>query len=176
LMDVARVIDDDLEAVFMSLPEGRKQVVFDMDNVVLVTQLLDGNFPDYEPILPRERRTRTVVNTAEFRKACKTADIFARESSNTARITVEAGEEMAPSFVVVAATSAETGDNTAQIDADVDGPAIEIALNVKYMSEVLNVIDTPQVALETTTDREPGVIKPVGDQDFMHIIMPMQFG
>lgn len=176
LMDVARVIGDDLEAVFMSLPGGRKQVVFDMDNVVLVTQLLDGNFPDYEPILPKERKTRTVVSTAEFRKACKTADIFARESSNTARISVESGEEMAPSFVVVAATSAETGDNTAQIDADVDGPPIEIALNVKYMSEVLSVIDTPQVALETTSEREPGVIKPVGDQDFVHIIMPMQFG
>ena len=116
------------------------------------------------------------MSTAEFRKACKTADIFARESSNTARISVESGEEMAPSFVVVAATSAETGDNTAQIDADVDGPPIEIALNVKYMSEVLSVIDTPQVALETTSEREPGVIKPVGDQDFVHIIMPMQFG
>ncbi|MFN2277908.1 MAG: DNA polymerase III subunit beta, partial [Candidatus Promineifilaceae bacterium] len=110
------------------------------------------------------------------RKACKTADIFARESSNTARITVEPGEEMGPAFVVVAATSVETGDNKAQIDADVEGDPIEIALNVKYMSEVLSVIETPQVALETTTPREPGVIKPVGDNDFVHIIMPMQFG
>jgi DNA polymerase-3 subunit beta len=176
LMDVARIIGDDLEAVFLSIPEGRKQIIFDMDNVVLVSQLIDGNFPDYEPILPTKRLTRTVLNTADFRKACKTADIFARESSNTARITVEPGEEMGPAFVVVAATSVETGDNKAQIDADVEGDPIEIALNVKYMSEVLSVIETPQVALETTTPREPGVIKPVGDNDFVHIIMPMQFG
>lgn len=176
LIDVARVIDDDLEAVYLSMPEGRKQVIFDMDNVVLVSQLIDGNFPDYEPILPKKRNTRTVMSTADFRKACKTADIFARESSNTARITIDPGEEMSPAYAIIAATSVETGDNTAQIDADVDGEPVEIALNVKYMSEVLSVIDTPQVALETTTAREPGVIRPVGDNDFMHIIMPMQFG
>jgi DNA polymerase-3 subunit beta len=177
LMDVSRIIDDDLEAVYLSMPEGRKQVVFDMDNVVLVSQLIDGNYPDYRPILPTDHTTRTVLNTADFRKACRTADIFARESSNTARIVVEPGEEeMAPAYVVVSATSVETGDNKAQIDASVDGEPIEIALNVKYLGEVLNVVDTPQVALETTNAREPGVIKPVGDNDFMHIIMPMQFG
>ena len=58
----------------------------------------------------------------------------------------------------------------------VDGGAIEIAFNVKYMTDVLNVIETPQVALETTSAMEPGVIKPVGDNDFVHIIMPMHFG
>ena len=70
----------------------------------------------------------------------------------------------------------ETGDNEAQIEASVDGDPIEIAFNVKYMTEVLGVIDTPQVALETTNANEPGVVKPVGDNDFVHIIMPMQFG
>ncbi len=176
LTDVARIIDDDLEAVYISLPKGRNQIIFDMDNVVLVSQLIDGTFPDYQPIVPTKNNTRTVVNTAEFRKACKTADIFARESSNTARISVEPGEGMAPSFATVVATSAETGDNEAQIEASVEGQPIEIAFNVKYMTEVLNVIDTPQVALETTSAMEPGVVKPVGDNDFVHIIMPMQFG
>jgi DNA polymerase-3 subunit beta len=147
-----------------------------MENVVLVSQLIDGTFPDYQPILPTHCNTRTIVNTAEFRKACKTADIFARESSNTARISVEPGEGLAPAFATVVATSTETGDNEAQIEASVDGEAIEIAFNVKYMTEVLNVVETPQVALETTNRMEPGVIKPVGDNDFVHVIMPMQFG
>jgi DNA polymerase III subunit beta len=83
---------------------------------------------------------------------------------------------MGPAYATIAATSSETGDNVAQIDADVDGEPIEIAFNVKYMSDVLNVIDTPQVALETTSPMEPGVIKPVGDTDFLHVIMPMHFG
>jgi DNA polymerase-3 subunit beta len=176
LADVGRVISDDLEAVYISLPEGRNQIIFNMDNIVLVSQLIDGTFPDYSPIVPKRYSTRTIVNTAEFRKACKTADIFARESSHTARIRVDPGDEMAPAFAKVMATSSETGDNEAQIEASVDGDPIEIAFNVKYMTEVLNVVETPQVALETTSAMEPGVVKPVGDIDFVHIIMPMQFG
>lgn len=176
LSDVARVITEDTEAVYVSMPKGRNQIIFDMDNVVLVSQLIDGSFPDYMPIIPRRHNTRTVLGTAEFRKACKTADIFARESSNTARVQVEPSDGLSPSYAIIRATSTETGDNVAQIDANVDGEPIEIAFNVKYMAEVLNVVDTPQVALETTSPMEPGVLKPVGDNDFIHIIMPMQFG
>ena len=176
LMEVARVTADDAEAVYISLPSGRNQIIFDMDSVLLVSQLIDGNFPDYTPIIPKKRNTRTTMSTADFRKACKTADIFARESSHTARVSIEPGDEITPSYATIAATSAETGDNVAQIDANVDGDPVEIAFNVKYMTDVLNVIDTPQVALETTSAMEPGVIKPVGDNDFVHIIMPMHFG
>jgi len=176
LMDVARVVSDDIDAVYISMPKGRNQIIFNMDNVILVSQLIDGTFPDYQPIVPTHHNTRTIVNTAEFRKACKTADIFARESSNTARISIETGNGLSTAFATVVATSTETGDNEAQIEASVDGEPIEIAFNVKYMTEVLNVVETPQVALETTSPMEPGVIKPVGDNDFMHIIMPMQFG
>jgi DNA polymerase-3 subunit beta len=175
LSDVARIISDDLDAVYISFPQGRNQIIFDMDNVVLVSQLIDGNFPDYKPIIPRRRNTRTVLGTAEFRKACRTADIFAREASNTARVAIEPGDNNAPAYAMVTATSVETGNNEAQIDASVEGEPIEIAFNVKYMTDVLNVIDTPQVALETTGPLDPGVIKPVGDTDFVHIIMPMQF-
>jgi DNA polymerase-3 subunit beta len=176
LVELARVIGDDTEAIYLTLPEGRNQIIFDMENVVLVSQLIDGNFPDYTPIIPKRHNTRTVLGTAEFSKACRTAEIFARESSHTARIRIEPGDEITPGYAVVAATSSETGDNVAQIDANVEGDPIEIAFNVKYMTDVLNVIDTPQVALETTSAMEPGVLKPVGDSDFVHIIMPMHFG
>jgi DNA polymerase-3 subunit beta len=64
----------------------------------------------------------------------------------------------------------------AQIDTSVEGEEVEIAFNVRYMSQVLSVIGTPQVALETTRSTEPGVIKPVGDDSYLHIIMPMHFG
>jgi DNA polymerase-3 subunit beta len=176
LAELARIVADDTEAIYVTLPEGRNQIIFDMDNIVLVSQLIDGNFPDYSPIIPKKHSTRAVLGTAEFYKACKTAEIFARESSHTARVRIEPGDEITPGYAVVAATSTETGDNVAQIDASVNGESIEIAFNVKYMNDVLNVIDTPQVALEMTSPMEPGVLKPVGDNDFMHIIMPMHFG
>lgn len=175
LNEVARILSDDLEAVYISMPAGRNQIMFDMDNALLVSQLIDGKFPDYAPIIPQRHNTRTVMSTAEFAKACRTADIFARESSNTARVAVEPGDGLSPASATIAANSKETGDNIAQVDASVEGMPIEIAFNVKFMSDVLSVIDTPQVALETTSANEPGVLKPVGDNDFVHIIMPMNF-
>ena len=175
LNEAARILSDDLEAVYISMPAGRNQIIFDMDNALLVSQLIDGKFPDYAPIIPSRHNTRTVLSTAEFAKACRTADIFARESSNTARVAVEPGDGLSPAYATVAANSKETGDNVAQVDANVEGMPIEIAFNVKFMSDVLGVIDTPQVALETTSANEPGVLKPVGDNDFVHIIMPMNF-
>ncbi|HUM69503.1 MAG TPA: DNA polymerase III subunit beta, partial [Chloroflexota bacterium] len=146
LSELYRIASDDSEAIFISLPEGRNQIIFDMENIVLVSQLIDGSFPDYTPIVPKRHNTRTIMGTADFRKACKAAEIFARESSHTARVKIDPGDEITPGSAIVAATSTETGDNVTQIDAMVNGDPVEIAFNVKYMTDVLNVIDTPQVA------------------------------
>ena len=75
--------------------------------------------------------------------------------------------------MTVTATSAELGDNVGEMDASIEGDEIEIAFNVKYLIDVLSVIDSADVALETTTPSSPGVIRPVGDEDFVHVIMPM---
>jgi DNA polymerase-3 subunit beta len=78
--------------------------------------------------------------------------------------------------VVVAATSAETGDNVGEIDAQVNGEPIEIAFNARFLGDVLNVLHAPQVLLETSSPASPGVLKPVGRDDFTHVIMPMHIG
>jgi DNA polymerase-3 subunit beta len=62
------------------------------------------------------------------------------------------------------------------VDASIEGPSILIAFNVGFLREVLDVIKTPNVALETTTESSPGVIRPVGKDDFLHVIMPMHLG
>jgi DNA polymerase-3 subunit beta len=175
LAELGRVIGGD-EPVFMSLPPGRGQVIFHHDSVELVSQLIEGTFPDYNNVIPKGHTTRTVMSTAEFRKACKTSDIFAREAAHTARLKIKPGSELTPGHVTITATAAETGDNVAELDATVDGTPVEIAFNVKYLVDALNVIETPNVALETSTASSPGVIRPVGREDFICVIMPMHLG
>ncbi len=176
LAEVARVISNDDEILHITLPEGRNQIIFKLDNIVVVSQLIDGNFPDFTPIIPKRHTTRAVMGTSALLKACRMAAIFARESSHTARVKITPQTETADGYTTISATSAETGDNEAQVDADVTGEEVEVAFNVKYMTDVLSIIKTPQVALETTSAMEPGVIRPVGSDDFFHIIMPMHFG
>ena len=80
---------------------------------------------------------------------------------------------MTPGVITISANAAEVGDNKTQLDCVVDGEAGQIALNVRFLMDVLNVMDTPQVALETKTPGSPGVIKPVGEEGHVHVIMPM---
>ncbi len=78
-----------------------------------------------------------------------------------------------PGHITLAATSAELGDNVGQMDAVIEGEPVEIAFNAKYLIDVLSVVDSAQVILETTTASSPGVLRPVGDDDYIHVIMPM---
>jgi len=176
LKELYRISGDQEDPISLTLPPGRGQAIFHMRDVDLVSQLIDGAFPDYNQIIPRSHTTRTIISTAEMNAACKAADIIAREAAHTARLRVFPEEELTPGHMVIAATSAETGDNETEIDALVEGDPVEIAFNVKYLNDVLSVIDTPQVAVETTGDSSPGVIKPVGNDDFVHVIMPMHLG
>jgi DNA polymerase-3 subunit beta len=160
----------------MTMPAGRGQVIFRMKDVELASQLIEGSFPDLEQVIPRSYRTRTVLSTSQFLKACKQAEIFAREGSHIARINVTPGGELQPGSVDISGQSEETGYNQTQVDASIEGPAILIAFNVRFLREVLDVVKTPNVALETTADTSPGVIRPVGEESFLHVIMPMHLG
>lgn len=176
LTEVARVVQPTLEEVHIKFIEGRKQIIFDMESIVLISQLVDGNFPDYRPVVPTRAITRTTIGLAELVRAVKMANIFAREASNTMILCVVPGNEITPAHVLVKASSAETGDNEAQLDATAEGTGIQINLNATFLAQALGAIDTPQVAIETTVPNEPAVIKPVGQNGFVHIIMPMQLG
>lgn len=176
LLDVARIIGDQEQPVQIAITENRSQVLFHLENSDLVSQLIDGNFPDYNQIVPKSFSTRTIMSTAELQKAVRAASVFARDASNIVRLNIAPENDMGSGKVVVAATSAETGDNVGEIDAQVNGDPVEIAFNARFLSDVLNVLNAPQVALETSSAASPGVVKPVGREDFTHVIMPMHIG
>ncbi len=173
LSEVGRAVHDGHDVIVMVAPPGRGQVVFRVgDDVEIVSQLIEGTYPPYEQIIPTGYRTRTVVSTAAFVRACKRAEIFAREGSQSTRLKITPGGEV-PGEVHISATSDETGSNENTLTATVEGEPIVIAFNVRYLREALEAIRTPEVALETTAPASPGVLRPVGADDFVHIIMPM---
>ena len=173
LAELSRISTEQEQPIEVTITPARNQALFHMANVDLVSQLIEGNFPDYNQIIPKSYSTRTVVSTSDFLKAAKTANIFARDAANIVRLEIVPGGELAPGRITLTATSAEVGDNVGEIDAVIEGEEMEIAFNAKYLIDVLSVVDAAQVALETTTASSPGVIKPVGSEDFTHVIMPM---
>jgi DNA polymerase-3 subunit beta len=173
LQEVGRVSGDQEEPVEISITENRSQALFRLTNIEIVSQLVDGVFPDFTRIIPESHTTRTTVTTAELQSAVKASSVFAREAMNTVRLQIAPAGEMGAGKMTITATSAESGDNLGEIDATVDGEPVEIAFNARYLSEVLGVLHTPQVALETSGSASPGVVKAIGRDDFTHVIMPM---
>ena len=180
LSELARIAGDGDKTMKMVMPPGRGQVIFRLSDVELVSQLIEGSFPDYEQIIPRRCETRTVLATSAFLKACKQAEIFAREGSHIARLNINPGGELRPGTVEISGQSEETGYNQNVVDASIEGPSLLIAFNVRFLREILDVIKTPNVALETAAETLPGVIRPVGateaQAEFLHVIMPMHLG
>ena len=176
LQEVGRVSGDQEDPIEMAVTENKSQVLFKLTNIEIVSQLIDGVFPDFTRIIPESHATRTVVNTAELQNAVKASAVFAREAMNTVRVQIAPAGEMGAGKMTMTATSAESGDNVSDIDATVDGEPVEIAFNTRYLADVLNVLHSPQVAIETSGSSSPGVIKAVNRDDFTHVIMPMHLG
>lgn len=175
MSELARIAGDSDKTVTMVVPQGRGQVIFHLNDAELVSQLIDGNFPDFRAIIPHNYKTRTTISTPAFLKACKQAEIIAREGNNVIKLNV-IPEENGTGRVEISALTEETGKSDIQMEANIEGGALLIAFNVRFLREVLDVIKAPSVALETNANNTPGVIRPVGDENFTHVIMPMHLG
>jgi len=173
LNELSRFLTDDEESVAISINQQKSQVLFRLKNVELVSQLLQGTFPNYSRLIPQGYSTRAVADVAEFLRATRMSAIFARDSSGIVRLVISPGAETKPGKMTVSARAEEIGDNTAEVDVLVDGDPAKIAFNFKYMTDVLSVLSQSQVALEITTSSSPGVIRPVGTDNYVHVVMPM---
>lgn len=173
LSELNRLIADDEEVVQIMLNPNKSQALFRLKNIELVSQLVQGAFPNYAQLIPQSYKTRMVVSVAEFLRATKTAVIFARDGSGIVRLVMTPGAELTPGKLTVSARSEEIGDDLGEVDAIITGEEAKIAFNGKYLMDVLGVLRESQVALETTSPSSPGVIRPVGADDYIHVVMPM---
>jgi len=171
--EVNRILGDQEEPVEIIINQQKSQVLFRLKNAELVSQLIPGSFPNYSQVIPQSYSTRAVVDVGEFMRVIKISSIFARDASGIVRVIITSGSELSRGKITVSAQAEEVGGNVAEIDALVDGDEAKIAFNAKYLSDVLAVVPQAQVALEVTTPSSPGVIRPIGVDNYVHVIMPM---
>jgi len=173
LAELNRLMSDEEETVDITINPNKSQALFRLKDTELVSQLVQGTFPQYSQLIPQSYNTRTVVDVAEFLRATKTASIFARDGSGIVRLVITSGSELTPGKLTISARSEEIGDDVGEIDAVIEGEEAKIAFNGKYLTDVLSVLREAQVALETTNPSSPGVLRPVGVDNYIHVIMPM---
>jgi DNA polymerase-3 subunit beta len=173
LAELNRLTADQEEAVEITVNPNKSQALFRLKDIEIVSQLVQGTFPNYTQLIPQSFNTRMIVSVDEFLRATKTASIFARDGSGIVRLVITPGAAETPGKLTVSARSEEIGDDVGEIDATVEGEESKVAFNGKYLTEVLGVLRETQVALETTNASSPGVLRPVGVDNYLHVVMPM---
>ena len=173
--ELNRLVSDDSEEIEVVMTPTRGQILFRSGDIEIVSQLLQGNFPNYQQLLPEEHSTRSIFDTNALQRAVRSASIFARDGSNIVRTQlVPPTEDDDNGKALISARSEEVGDNEDVVDAEsLEGEESKIAFNSRYLMDVLAVLDKGNVVLETTTASSPGVFKPVEDDGYTHVVMPM---
>src|SRR3954463_7731786 len=159
LHELDRVLADTDDPVSIVLAHSRNQLLFHLEGVDLVTRLIDGQYPNYQSVLPSSHATRAVLDREELLRAVRPAALIAHESANIVKLGV--GLDGDPGITVSA--NAEVGDHVGRVEAAVEGDGTTIAFNARFLADVLTNVDADQFALELNGPLSPGVFKPVGD-------------
>ena len=171
--EINRLIGSQEALVEFTVTPSKSQALFRLDNVEIVSQLIQGTFPNYSQLIPDSYGTRIVVDLEEFSRATKSAAIFARDGSGIVRLQVMEASNGSSGRLSISSRAEELGDNQGEIDGKIEGDEAKIAFNSKYLNEVLDVLGKGEVALETTTPSSPGVLRPLDKEGYVHVVMPM---
>ena len=170
--ELARVLPDADDPIEITVTPNKSQVLFHIEGIDLVSRLIEGQFPNYEPIIPSSHSSRAVVDREAFLSGARRASIFARDSANIVKIALGAEDGEGP--VKITAHAADVGDNDDAIEGSLEGSPTTIAFNARYLIEVLSNLGADEAALELSGPLAPGVIRGVGKDDYVHVIMPVR--
>jgi DNA polymerase-3 subunit beta len=165
---VLRLITDGVDEIEVLFDET--QVRFRLNEAELVSRLIDGNFPDYRQLIPKETTTNAVVKKEDFVRITKIAGLFARESGGSITITLDSDTGSISSHSI----ASELGENTSEAAAKVDASGV-ITLNSRYVSDALSVLDSDEITFGFNGKLSASVFK-ANDKDvnYYHIVMPLK--
>ncbi len=174
-VELQRVLPDSDDPVDVVVTQNKSQILFHVGDVEIISRLIEGQFPNYEPVIPQSHNSRAVLDRDAFLAGARRASIFARDSANIVKL--ELGGEDGDgdgSRMAITAHAADLGDNADSVDAQIEGAATSIAFNARYLIDVLQNLGSEQAALELSGPLAPGVIRGVGQDDYVHVIMPVR--
>lgn len=170
LQELNKIVSDTEpeEGVSLEILAESNQVIFSSGDITLFSRIIEGKFPPYEKILPKEFVVKAEVDRESLLESVKIASIFARDAGNILKIKIE------KKTLKISANAPQTGENTNEVEALTEGDSVEVAVNSRYLLELLNNIDFEQLGLRLAGPLSPVVFTEKGKEDFLHIIMPVR--
>ncbi|MCX6784955.1 MAG: DNA polymerase III subunit beta [Candidatus Komeilibacteria bacterium] len=154
----------------VTLVISENQIQFSFNETKLISRLIEGNYPDYTQIIPKDFITTAKIQNNELNKIIKSASLFCKPGINDVKLTLvaSAGE------VVVMATNNGVGESLIKIKAEITGTDNEAVFNYRYLLDGLNAINDQEVLLQVISAAQPAVLKPKNSQSYLYIVMPIR--
>lgn len=167
--ELLRVIEEDeAESVSVSPSQNQNQIVFSVGKTVVSSRLIEGSFPAWEKIIPTESVGRALVDKEELLKALKLAAAFGKNEANIVTLSTQKDK------LVLASQAKEVGSQENEVEAQVEGDALQIAFNTKFLQDAVSSAPSSQLIMEFSGALQPALIKPVGVEGLQYIVMPVR--
>jgi DNA polymerase III subunit beta len=176
LQEVSRVLGlfkenveiEDVDVVEIYITDS--QVMFSYNGVDLVSRLVEGKYPDYTQIIPGDFKTKVTVNISKLVKAVKSSSLFTK----TGVFDIKLEFDSEKNNILITSSSAQTGENISDIEANVSGDKNSTVLNYRYLLDGLQNINSENVVIEMSDGNNPCLLKPENSTDYVYIIMPIR--
>ena len=168
LSELSRILKTGEDGIEVTVGAQKNQVFFKTRDVELMSRLIEGTYPNYQQVIPGQSTTTVTVKTQDLLFTTKMVSLFSKDAANVIKFKAEGGK------LTLTANTSEVGQNVADVEARIEGQDLQVAFNSKYLLDVLGILGTDEVQLGFTGPLNPGLIKPVGRDDYLYIIMPVR--
>ncbi len=157
---------DDEETIEVLITDN--QALFTFSGLTMVSRLIEGEFPDYQQVIPDNNQTEVVADTKELLSSLKRAALVAREDSDTVKFDLRADK------LIITSNAPEVGQAYEELTVEAKGDEIEFAFNANYMIDCLKAISAEQVTLHFADALSPGIVKPKSETEYVYVVMPVR--
>lgn len=168
VLEVSRVLGSSEHPIRIYLDASKNLCMFQSGDVFVATRIIDGAYPDYKRIIPKESVVTAKFDAAALNEAVKLTNVFTKNSSNS--LTLQVSPD---GFLRVFSTGEEMGENSTEVPAEVAGEAIEVLFNSKYLLDFLSNNKYERLQLSIQSANSPCLLKPIGIEDFIHVMAPL---
>lgn len=169
LLEISKIFSTSDEPVKFLLIKEDNMVIFEAEDTLVASNILNGEYPNYKKIIPEEHVLTAEFDSSDLAEAVKLTNIFSTEDSRAVKLKFNPN-----GFIYIASSDEQTGEHESQVPAEIEGEEMEIAFNSKYLLDLLNNVKSERISFKAKGNNTPCLFIPLDQKNFLHVIAPMQ--
>jgi len=168
MIELRRLLEEDSSQEGFQIGFSKNHALFKRDGLVMVSKLIDGNYPNYQQVLPTQNTKKVAVSKDILTHAVKRVSILSKEKTNAVKLQLE------KNTLLLSTNNPEVGEANEELSIDYTGESISIGFNSRYLMDVLMAMDRDTITLELNDSLSPCLVKEEGNDAYKCVVMPMR--